>query len=181
MPLLIALAVAAAVFAFTILMLPFAIVFRYRAGTKRRRARSWIANINVVALLISATIVLVSAAVSNVWVPRAFVYASAGLAGGCVLGLLGLALTRWEAEGRVLHYTPSRVLVLAVSLIVAMRLAYSLWRAWQSWRSSADETAMLAAIGVPGMMAAGAVVVGYYLCYSTGVALRVAAQNRRRS
>ena len=180
MPFLIALAVALAAFLFTILMLPFAIVFRYRSGTKRRRGRSWIASINMFSLLLSATILMVSAAVTSRWVPHAFSYSAAGLAGGIALGLLGLVLTRWEVDGATVHYTPSRVLVLAVSLVVAARLGYSLWRTWQTWRSTADETALLAAIGVPGMMAAGAVVIGYYLAYSTGVMLRVGAVRRRR-
>jgi hypothetical protein len=172
-PLLIALGLIVAALALTVLILPFAIVFRYHYGTKRRRARAWVATINTFSLLASVTIFMITAAVTNRWVPDALSYSAAGLAGGCLLGFLGLALTRWEREGASLIYTPSRLLVLAVTLVVAARLAYGFWRAWQTWRSAPGDASWLAAIGVPGTMAAGAIVLGYYLVYWAGVRSRL--------
>jgi hypothetical protein len=175
-PLLIALAVVIAAFALTLALLPFAIVFRYRYGTKRRRARAWVATINTLSLLASATMFLITAAITNRWAPPALAYSAAGLAGGGILGLLGLALTRWEHRHDSLHYTPSRLLVLSVTLVVAARIAYGFWRAWNTWRSGAGDASWLAAIGIPGTMAAGAVVLGYYLVYWAGVRSRATMQ-----
>ena len=102
-----------------IALVPLSIVLRYRAGTSRRRARSWIVTLNFTGLVVSVAFFLTAAAVSNVWVPDAFAYATAGLAIGGILGALGLGLTRWESAPGSLHYTPNRWLVLAITLVVA--------------------------------------------------------------
>lgn len=181
MPLLVALALVLVVLLAAIALLPLSLVQRYRVGTARRLARGWLATVNMVGLAASVAIFLVGAAVTNAWVPRAFAYALAGLAGGCVLGLLGLALTRWEASPRSLHYTPNRWLVLGITLVVMARLIYGFWRAWQSWRLAIDGTSWLVVSGVAGSLAAGAVVLGYYLTYWAGVRRRLSSWHRRRS
>ena len=177
MPLLIALALILAAFLFAVVMLPFALVFRYRAGTRRRRARVWVATINVLSLAVSTTVFAISAAITTRWVPYSFSSATAGLAAGALLGLLGLVLTRWERDTVSLFYTPSRLLVLAITLVVTGRIAWGFWRGWQTWRAAQDGTSWIAAIGIPGSLAAGALVIGYYLVYWAGLrsrALRVA-------
>ena len=174
MPLVIALALIVAAFVFAVVMLPFALFFRYRYGTRRRRARVWVATINAVSLAISATIFMISAAITTRWVPYSFSSAAFGLACGALLGLLGLVLTRWERDGAWLFYTPSRLLVLGVTLVVTARIAYGFWRGWHTWRAAQDGTSWIAAIGIPGSLAAGAVVVGYYLVYWAGVRSRAA-------
>lgn len=155
------------------LIVPLSIIQRYRMGTARRRARRWIATVNVFSIGLSATLFLITAAVTNTWIPRAFVYSLGGLATGCVLGLLGLATTRWEITPDTIHFTPNRWLVLSITLVVTARIAYGFWRAWQTWRATADETSLIAAFGVAGSMAAGAVVIGYYLMYWAGVRKRM--------
>lgn len=180
MPLLIAIVVILGALALTALMLPFAIVFRYRAGTKRRRARAWVATVNLVSLAISTTLFLITAAIANRWVPRALFFSAGGLAAGFLLGLVGLLFTRWEPEGAALFYKPSRMLVLAISLVVTARLGYGLWRGWQAWQTRPDPESWLAAIGVAGSMAAGAVVLGYYLSYWAGLRFRIARHRRFR-
>jgi type VI protein secretion system component VasK len=106
-------------------------------------------------------------------VPDAFRYAASGVAAGCALGIVGLWLTRWELSARALHYTPNRWLVLAVTLVVTARLLYGFWRSWQAWRLAAGDTSWVAASGVAGSLAAGAVVLGYYLAYWVGVRRRL--------
>ena len=165
------------VLALTALM-PLSLVLRYRAGTARRLARGWVATINVLAVALSAALFLVVAAVTSAWVPGAFTHALAGLAGGCLLGLFGLWLSRWEAAPRSLHYTPNRWLVLTITLVVTSRLIYGFWRGWHAWRSTPDDTSWLAASGAAGSLAAGAVVLGYYLTFWTGVWHRL-KQHRR--
>jgi hypothetical protein len=172
MPLLIALALIVAAFVFAVVMLPFALVFRYRYGTRRRRARVWVATLNAGSLAISATMVLISAAITTRYVPASFSFATFGLACGATLGLVGLVLTRWERDGPSLFYTPSRLLVLAVTLVVTARIAYGFWRGWHTWRAAQEGTSWIAAIGIPGSLAAGAVVIGYYLVYWAGVRSR---------
>jgi len=159
-------------------LMPLSIVLRYRASTARRRARGWVATVNVAAIGLSVVIFLTVAAATSFWVPRAFTYTLAGLAGGCLLGLLGLALSRWESGAQALHYTPSRALVLAITLVVASRMVYGLWRAWHAWRSAAGDASWLATSGAAGSLAAGAVVLGYYLAYNAGVGQRLRRHRR---
>ena len=180
MPLLIALALIVAAFVFAVAMLPFALAFRYRHGTRRRRARVWIATINALSLALSMTLLLLSAAFTTRWVPYSFSSAALGLATGAIVGLLGLVVTRWEREGASLFYTPSRLLVLAITLVVTLRIGYGFWRGWNAWRAAQDGTSWIAAIGIPGSLAAGAVVIGYYLVYWAGVRSRAVRVARRR-
>jgi hypothetical protein len=160
-----------------IALVPLSIVLRYRAGTSRRRARSWIVTLNFTGLVVSVAFFLTAAAVSNVWVPDAFTYATTGLATGGILGALGLGLTRWESPAGSLHYTPNRWLVLAITLVVAARIVYGFWRAWHAWRVGSDDGSWFAAAGVAGSIAAGAVVLGYYLVYWWGVGRRLTSGN----
>jgi hypothetical protein len=158
--------------AFIALMVPFSIVQRYRAGTARRPARAWVAIVNVLAIAVSITLFLVTAAISSAWLHGAFRYSLLGLAGGCLLGCVGLALTHWEATPRNLHFTPNRWLVLTITVAVTARLAFGFWRAWHAWQSTPHDQSWLAASGLAGSMAVGAVVLGYYFTYWAGVWIR---------
>jgi hypothetical protein len=164
--------------ALLVLSLPFSIIQRYRMGTSRRLARGWVVTINFFGIVVSVGILLVVALVSTAWIPRAFPYTVVGLMGGCVLGFLGLVLSRWEPSSQALHYTPNRWLVLSITLVVAARLVYGFWRGWETWRSTPDGTSWLAASGAAGSMAAGAVVLGYYLVYWAGVRRRLKQHGR---
>ena len=153
--------------------MPLLLVLRYRAGTMRRRGRKWTATFNLLSLLISAALFLWVAAMTTLWVPNAFTYSLAGFAGGCLLGLLGLGLTRWEPSPQALYFTHNRWLILLVTFAVSARLLYGLWRIWHAWRASGQNESWLAAAGIPGSMAVGAIVIGYYLTYSAGVRWRL--------
>ena len=156
-----------------VLSAPFLLIVRYRVGTARRPARRWVATINLVSLLASAVLFVWVAALTNFWVAHAFEYSLAGLLGGVLLGLLGLAVTRWEPTPRALYYTPNRWLVLLITLAVAARMLYGLWRIWHAWRTTGPDQSWLAAAGIPGSMAVGALVVGYDLTYFAGVRWRL--------
>ena len=116
---------------------------------------------------------LIGALITSAWIPEAPRYTLAGVAAGCVLGLLGLALTRWEFDAGRLHYTPNRWLVLMVTLVVAARVAYGFWRSWEAWRASVESATWIVASGVAGSMSAGAAVLGYYLVFWMGVRRRI--------
>ena len=172
MPLVPLLAVLIAIVAF-IISIPFLLVLRYRLGVARRPARRWIATMNVLSLLASAALFIWVAAMTNFWVPNAFRYSLIGFITGVLLGLLGLRLTRWETTSRALYYTPSRALVLLITLAVSARLLYGLWRIWHAWRTTGADDSWLASAGIPGSMAVGALVIGYYFTYFAGVRLRL--------
>jgi hypothetical protein len=161
-----------------IALIPVTLVQRYRVGTARRLARGWVTTINLVGITLSTGLFLLGAAVTSAWVPEAFTYALTGFAGGCLLGLVGLSLSRWEVTPRSLHYTPNRWLVLTITLVVTLRVMYGFWRGWQAWRYTMDGTSWLAASGVAGSLAAGAVVLGYYLTYWFGVRRRFVRHRR---
>jgi hypothetical protein len=168
-PILIALLLVIALVVAMLLLL----VLRYRAGTARRLGRKWVATVNLMSLIASAGLFLWVAAMTAFWVPQAFLYSLVGLMVGGTLGLLGLALTRWERTRHATHYTPNRWLVLVITLAVTARLLYGLWRIWHSWRASGTNESWIAAAGVAGSMSVGAVVLGYYLIYSAGIRWRV--------
>lgn len=162
-----------------IALIPLSIVLRYRAGTIRRPARQWLTTLNVVVLTMSALFFLSAAAMTNVWVPSAFVYALAGFGVGALLGGMGLVLTKWETSGRTMYITPNRWLVLVLTVVIAGRVLYGFWRSWHVWQTPVDGTTWLVASGAAGSLAAGAVVIGYYLSYSIGVRRRTIAHSRR--
>jgi hypothetical protein len=161
-------------------LMPVSLFLRYRASTARRQALGWMAAINVVAFGVSAAFFMTVAAMTSLWVPHAFTYTLAGLAGGGVAGLIGLALTRWEATTRGMHYTPNRWLVLVMITTVASRMVFGLWRAWHAWHAGGETSAgtWLANAGAAGSLAAGAVVLGYFLAYHAGVWRRLRRHRR---
>lgn len=152
-----------------VVTMPLSLVMRYRAGTARRLGRKWVTTLNLLMIALSVAIFLWAAAITSFWVPNAFRYSLFGLMGGGLLGLIGLASTQWEKTPQALYYTPNRWLILVITLAVTTRLLYGLWRAWHAWRTAGPETSWVAAAGVAGSMAVGAVVLGYYLTYSAGV------------
>jgi hypothetical protein len=180
-PLLLVLAASAAVVLAAIVLMPISLLLRYRASTSRRAAHGWLAAVNLTGILVTAGLFFISAAIAGRWVPDAFSYTVTGFAAGCILGLLGLAASRWEVSPRGLYYTPNRWLVLALTLLVAGRIVYGFWRAWASWRAGLSGGSWVVVSGVAGSLAAGAVVLGYYAVYWAGVRRRVARHRRGES
>ena len=162
-----------------ILMIPVGIIQRFRVGTRRQKARGWVAMLNLLGLTISIAIFLMVSGFTGIWLPDVLQYTTAGLLGGGLLGVLGLVLTKWESGLDDLHYTPNRLLVLALTLLVSARLIYGLWRSWESWRAGLSGGSWFVAAGLPGAMAAGAVVLGYYFVYWFGVRRRLRLHERR--
>ena len=162
-----------------LVLMPLILVQRYRTGTARRQARAWVANVSLAGLLLSAVCLLAGTAVTAIWIPGAFRAALAGVVVGCVLGAVGLSLTRWEFTARSLHYTPNRWLILAITLMVSARLLHGLWRSWTMARAGLTGTSFIAGLGVSESLAAGAIVLGYYLFYTAGLRWRIRQWQRR--
>ena len=180
MPLIVAVLVLMAVLVLSVVLLPLSLIQRYRVGTRRRPAWAWLITLNLVGVLISSALFIVSAAVMTAWLPGALTYSLGGLLTGSVVGLLGLWLTRWEPTPGGLHYTPSRILMLGLTLVVLGRLVYGFWRSWHAWSAAPDTTSWLNASGAQGSLAAGAMVLGYYVVYWAGVRRRLARVRARR-
>jgi hypothetical protein len=178
-PVLLALGLVLAILALGLLLMPVMLVQRYRVGTSRQQARGWLLTLNVAGLVVSVGMFLTGALLSSVWIPNALAYSLGGLAVGGVLGIAGLRLTRWEPGVAALHYTPNRLLVLTLTLVITARLLYGFWRAWHTWGAVADRREWLVAAGAAESLAAGAVVLGYYLVYWVGVRRRQRQHARR--
>jgi hypothetical protein len=162
-----------------IALMPLILLQRYRMGTARRLARPWVATLNLALMALSVIFFLVGAAIAAIWVPDAFGGASAGLAVGFGLGVLGLALTRWEPTPATLHFTPNRWLVLLVTVMVSARVVYGLWRSMQVAAAGVYGTEMVLAFGIPQTLAVGGAVIGYYAAYAVGVRRRIGQWQRR--
>lgn len=158
-----------------IVLLPLSIVQRFRVGTRQQIARRWVATLNLFAVAFSACLFIVSAVATSVWVPAALPYTAAGLAAGALLGLLGLTLTRWELRDARWYYTPNRILILTITVLVAARILYGFWRIWETSRASPGSLSSLAPSALPNSLSAGAVVIGYYLVFWAGVRRRIRA------
>ena len=155
-----------------ILLIPISLVQRIRRGTMRRQARGWVVTLNMIAVMLSTVMFLIGALIASRWVPEALRYSLGGLGIGAVLGLIGFALTRWESSRGIVYFTPNRWLVLAVTTVVAARIFYGFWRTWAAWQAGVEQIGVVAASGVATSMAAGAVVLGYYVIYWLGVRRR---------
>ena len=162
-----------------IALMPVMLIQRYRAGKARRQARPWVATLNLVAMAFSAVFFLSAAALTTIWIPRAFTGAALGIAAGLVLGGLGLAIIRWEATPRSLHYTPNRWPVLFVTLIVSARVLYGLLRSFAVASAGVSGADLVTAFGVPESLAAGGAVIGYYLTFNAGLRWRISRWQRR--
>ena len=152
-----------------IAFVPVLFVVRFRVGSARRRARPWIATLNVVVLGCSAGLLLVSASIVNVWVPNALKFAAAGLAVGALLSLFGLAATYWEKTPQAIFYKPNRWFALLIPLALTVRIIFWMCRGWHVWAASPDTKSWLAASGTAGSLGVGAMVAGYYFGYAIGV------------
>jgi hypothetical protein len=162
-----------------IVLIPVSLVQRIRRGTMRRQARGWVVTANAIGVTLSTTMFLIGALITSRWVPDVLRYALGGLVLGAVLGLIGFALTRWESCHGVVHYTPNRWLVLTVTTFVAARIFYGFWRVWAAWQAGVEEIGAVAVPGIAMSLAAGAVVLGYYLLYWIAVRRRLRSSHTR--
>jgi MFS family permease len=156
------------------------LALRYRAGTARRQGRRWVANLNVWMTSLSAVLFLSLTFLISFWLGTAFRFALFGMGFAGILGLLGLAMTRWERQREGLFYTPSRWLALLVTLAIAARFIYGWWHATHSGSSApGDQHWLMTASGTELSLAVAAGLIGYYLVYSIGVRLQMERWDRR--
>ena len=158
------------------------LALRYRAGTARRQGRRWVATMNVWLTSFSAVFFLSFTFLISFWLGTAFRFALLGICFGAILGLLGLAMTRWESQPEGLFYTPSRWLALLVTLAIAARFVYGWWRTTHSGSSApGEQNWVMTASGTELSLAVAAGLIAYYLVYSIGVRLQIARHEQRRA
>jgi hypothetical protein len=158
------------------------LALRYRAGTARRQGRRWVATMNVWMTSFSAVFFLFFTFLISFWLGPTLRFALAGMCVGAILGLLGLALTRWESEPQGFFYTPSRWLALLVTLAIAARLVYGWWRATHRGAGvSAEQHWLMTASATQISLAVAAGLIGYYLVYAVGVRIRLAQHERHHT
>lgn len=157
------------------------LALRYRAGTSRRQARPWVASLNVWMTSFSAVFFLSFTLLLSFWVDSAFRFALIGMGCGGILGLVGLAMTRWESRQHGLFYTPSRWLALFITAAIAARFVYGWWRATHYGSSAhGDPHWLITASGTQLSLAVAAGLIGYYLVFSVGVRLRLTRHEQRQ-
>jgi hypothetical protein len=157
------------------------LALRYRAGTARRQARRWVASLNIWITSFSAVFFLSFTFLLSFWVDSAFRFALIGMGCGSILGLAGLAMTRWESHPQGLFYTPNRWLALLVTLAIAARFVYGWWHATHSGSNApVDQHWLITASGTQLSLAVAAGLIGYYLVYSVGVRLRLTRHEQRQ-
>ncbi len=172
MPLLLIPLAIAAFLALWLVTLPLAVWQRYRRGRARRRVQPWAIGLNAWSLLLSVVLFLLGAAFIGWWIERALLHAGLGLLAGVLVGLIGVALTRFERVDATQFYTPNRWLVLALTVVVALRIAMGLWHLVPLWQGQGTHVAWLAQQG--GLLAVGGLLLGYYLGYAWGLRRRIA-------
>lgn len=173
MPLLLIPLLIVGVVALWAVLLPIALLQRYRRGKARRRAQGWVIKGNAVLLAISALLFVLGAWIGARWIDGALQYACIGLGVGVVIGVAGLWLSRFESTGNGLYYTPNRWLVLSLTTLVAARIALSVWQMWQRWQSS-SATGWELLGDHASLFAVGGILLGYYLAYTWGLRSRIA-------
>ena len=154
------------------LLLPLALVQRFRHGRSRRRAYGWVVRVNAWLLLASLPLFLVGAGLANGWVPGALLHAGGGLGIGVVAGIVGLWLTRFERDGRDLHYQPPTLLVLLLTALVAARIAAGVWLGLHRLHAVASLPPLL--VDHASLFGVGGILLGYTLAYAWGLKRRLA-------
>lgn len=156
-----------------VLAWPWTLRQRYRLGVARRRVYGWQVRANAWLLSLSVLGYLAGAWLMSRWLPDALRDAGLALAAGAAFGLLGHALTRFEALPDGLYRTPPRWIVLAVVALVAGRAGYALWLAVQRLRSGSGWDAWLRDDGALALLAVAGLLLGYQWLLGLGLRHRL--------
>lgn len=157
------------IIALVIALMPLSLWQRYRRGHSRRRAVGWAIGVNAWSALVAMGLFAISAAVSTVWIEGAATHAAIGVLGGVLVGFVGLWLTHFEHDGTHVHYTPNRLLVLVLTLLVAARIGLGLWQVAHVAAPRGDAWVLQHA----SLFAFGGLLLGYATTYAWGVRSRV--------
>ena len=183
MPLLLLPALLLLLLAGLLLLWPLALWQRYRSGRAWRRAHPAWVTLNLAGLLLSTGLFMGGALAVAFWVEGAAWNAGAGLLAGLATGALGLRLARFDAGGGQLHYAGNAWLVLALTLLVAARVALAGWQAWhRAWEGVPAPVPWPWLAQPASLWAVGGLLMGYHLAFAAGLRrkLRRLGMLRRR-
>lgn len=135
--------------------------FRRMVGRQRlSRVRPWIT------LVIFPTLVALVALASHLH-PERLWWLAAGLAGGSILAVYGLRLTRFEPTPQGLFYTPNAHLGIALSLLFVARVLYRIVEVYGLRSSTSPSAADF--VRSPLTLAVFGLLAGYYIAYAIGL------------
>lgn len=160
------------VLALWLVLMPFSLWARYRSGRATQRAVPWLVRLNAILLALSVPIFMATAWFASRWLEGSLQHAAVGLLMGCLLGLISVALTRFEmspVSGK-LQYTPNRWLVLTLTLLVALRIVAGLWLSLRHLSSHLSQPGWL---GPAGLLTVAGALLGYSLAYTWGLRSRL--------
>jgi hypothetical protein len=103
-----------------------------------------------------------------------------GAGAGLALGVLGVALTRFDRDRDVVYYTPNRWMALALTLVVAGRIVAGVWWSWRRVgggamaATTADPASATwgAWLDAGGVWTIAGLLLGYATAFAWGVSLR---------
>jgi hypothetical protein len=153
MPVLLVPLLVAAAFALWVLLLPVAIVQRYRTGRARRRVQPLFVRVNAWLSAASCVAFVLVAWLLQTWIDHAVRDAVAGLGVGVLVGMLAMRLDRLEWRDGALYRTPHRGLLLVLTGLLATRILLGLLLTWQAvpgegWQAWFDRGGLLGVAGV---------------------------------
>jgi hypothetical protein len=177
--LLLALPLLALLLVLSLALLPWLLWQRYRAGSARRRAWSWMLALGWWTSLASTALFAVSVLVAGFFWPAAWRYCAIAWLAGLLLGAFGHAITRFEATPQGLYYQSNRWLVLALTLLVAARIVAGIVQATRVWLYGATwpESGWLSHAG---LLAVAALLLGYATAQAFGLHRRARRFERYR-
>lgn len=155
-----------------LVLLPLGLLMRYRNGKARRTLRRWEVKLAIGVLCVAAALALATALVLQLWVPHVLASTLAGLALGGLLSLAGLRMTRFERFDLRMRYTPHAGIALALTLLVAARIAYAFWQLGGDAPRPPVDGLFAEVAGAPTALVAG-LLIGYYLGYQCGLLRRL--------
>lgn len=160
-----------------LLSLPLLLWARYRAGRARRRSPAWVVRANAWMLALSLPPFVLTAWWATRWAADALRDAGIGLLLGALLGVAGIAMTRFEADPRALVYTPNRWPALLLTTLVALRIVAGLWVAGRRL-AGATPDAWSGWLDAGGWLGVAGLFLGYGLAYGWGLRARLPRAGR---
>lgn len=175
MPILLALAVALALF---LALLPLALLLRLRGAFNTRR-QAWRLPLRLAwwSSLVSLALFAPASLVAGLFWPQVWSYVPLGLGAGLALGALAAWRVRWVETSQGLFYRTSPVLSVGLALLVIARLVAGLVQGLRVMLGGASwpESGWLSHAG---MMAIGALLLGYALVLSRSLYRGAVARRR---
>lgn len=149
-----------------ILLMPFSLWQRYRLGKKRRKVWPWLNALNAWLVLVSVLLFFASAWLSNHWLPGARGMAAMGFVAGLALGALNLLVSHRELLSDGYYLTPNALIVLAMTLLIALRIALAIWQMFEhgwDWYPATRDAAWY--LQPASLLALGGLLIGHWFVW----------------